>query len=63
MTNQVQLATPLVPEEVSQYGISVEKQSPALILAVNLISPDGSRDELFLSNYICMKPVNCRNPG
>ncbi len=52
VTNQVQLATPLVPEEVSQYGISVEKQSPALILAINLISPDGSRDELFLSNYI-----------
>src|SRR3990167_857272 len=52
VTNQVQLATPLVPEEVSKYGISVEKQSPSLILAVHLISPDGSRDELFLSNYI-----------
>jgi hydrophobe/amphiphile efflux-1 (HAE1) family protein len=52
VTNQVQLATPLVPEEVGKYGISVEKQSPSLILAVHLISPDGSRDELFLSNYI-----------
>lgn len=52
VTNQVQLATPLVPETVSKYGISVEKQSPALILAVHLISPDGSRDDLFLSNYI-----------
>ena len=51
VTNQVQLATPLVPEEVSKYGISVQKQSPELILVVQLISPDGSRDDLFLSNY------------
>lgn len=50
--NRVQLATPRVPEEVSKYGISVNKQSNSLILAVNLISPDGSRDDLFLSNYI-----------
>lgn len=50
--NRVQLATPRVPEEVSKYGISVNKQSTSLILAVNLISPDGSRDDLFLSNYI-----------
>ncbi|HML95967.1 MAG TPA: efflux RND transporter permease subunit [Thermodesulfobacteriota bacterium] len=51
VTNQVQLATPLVPEEVSKYGISVQKQSPSLILVVQLISPDGSRDDIFLSNY------------
>ncbi len=50
--NRVQLATPRVPEEVSKYGISVNKQSTSLVLAVNLISPDGSRDDLFLSNYI-----------
>ena len=50
--NRVQLATPRVPEEVSKYGISVNKQSTSFVLAVNLISPDGSRDDLFLSNYI-----------
>lgn len=50
--NRVQLATPRVPEEVSKYGISVNKQSTSLVLAVNMISPDGSRDDLFLSNYI-----------
>ncbi len=50
--NRVQLATPRVPQEVSQYGISVDKQSTSLILAVNMISPDGTRDDLFLSNYI-----------
>lgn len=50
--NRVQLATPRVPEEVSKYGISVNKQSTSLVLAVNMISPDGTRDDLFLSNYI-----------
>ena len=50
--NRVQLATPRVPEEVAKYGISVNKESTSLILAVNLISPDGSRDDLFISNYI-----------
>lgn len=50
--NRVQLATPRLPEEVSKYGLSVIKQSTSLILVVNLISPDGSRDDLFLSNYI-----------
>jgi len=50
--NRVQLAIPRVPEEVSKYGISVNKESTSLILAVNLISPDGTRDDLFLSNYI-----------
>lgn len=50
--NRVQLVTPRVPEEVSKYGISVNKESTSLILAVNLISPDGTRGDLFLSNYI-----------
>ena len=42
--NRVQLGTPRVPEEVRKFGIDVNKQSTSLILAVNLISPDGSRD-------------------
>ena len=50
--NRVQLATPRVPEEVSKYGISVNKESTALILAFNFTSPDGSRDQLFMSNYV-----------
>lgn len=50
--NRVELAKPRLPEEVSKYGISVNKQSTNLVLGVNLISPDGSRDQIFLSNYI-----------
>ena len=50
--NRVELAKPRLPQEVSQYGISVTKQSPDLTLAVHIVSPDGSRDSLFLSNYV-----------
>jgi multidrug efflux pump len=49
--NRVALAEPRLPEEVRRQGISVAKQSPSFLLVVNLISPDRSRDELFLSNF------------
>jgi len=63
--NRVELAKPRLPEEVSRYGISVSKQSTNLILGVNLISPDGSRDQIFLSNYldIHINDVIKRIPG
>lgn len=48
---RVQLAMPLLPESVQKQGINVQMQSPNILLAINLISPDGSRDPLFLSNY------------
>jgi hydrophobe/amphiphile efflux-1 (HAE1) family protein len=49
--NRVALAQPQLPEEVQRQGISVRKQSTDLTLVVNLISPDHTRDQLFLSNY------------
>ncbi len=49
--NRVQIAQPQLPEEVQREGVRVTKQSTDLTLVVNLISPDGSRDSLFLSNY------------
>ena len=32
-------------------GVTVKKKSPSILLAVNLISPDGRYDDLYLSNY------------
>jgi len=63
--NKVELAKPRLPTEVNNYGLDVEKQSTSLTLAVNLISPDGSRDAIFLSNYIDIhvKDVLQRVPG
>jgi multidrug efflux pump len=49
--NRVSLAEPRLPEEVRRQGVTVTKQSPNFLLVVNMISPDNSRDQLFLSNY------------
>lgn len=49
--NRVQLALPQLPEEVQKQGITIKKKSPDLLLCVNLISPDGRYDDLYLSNY------------
>lgn len=49
--NRVALATPVLPEAVTQQGISTSKQSGNMIQVINLISPNGTYDSLFLSNY------------
>ncbi|HWK68785.1 MAG TPA: multidrug efflux RND transporter permease subunit [Rhizobiaceae bacterium] len=49
--NRASLATPRVPSEVTQLGISSKKRSSSILLGVNLFSPNGTRDAIFLSNY------------
>ena len=49
--NRVALAMPQMPSEVQVQGISVRKTSPNILFAINLISPDGRYDDLYLSNY------------
>lgn len=49
--NRVALAEPTLPAEVKKRGIVVRKRSPDMLMVVNLYSPDGSRNGLFLSNY------------
>jgi multidrug efflux pump len=53
--NRVNLALPVLPEEVRRTGVSVNKQSASMIMCVNLISPDDSRDELYLNNYAILQ--------
>jgi multidrug efflux pump subunit AcrB len=48
---RVQLAQPQLPESVQKQGVNVKMQSPNILLAVNMISPDGRYDPLYLSNY------------
>jgi len=50
--NRVSQAEPKLPEEVKREGITTKKKSTAIVLMVNLYSPDESRDELYISNYI-----------
>src|SRR5437764_6359760 len=49
--NRVALAQPVLPNLVQRRGITVKKKSPSQLLIVNLFSPDGTRDNLYLSNY------------
>lgn len=49
--NRVALAMPQLPPQVQVQGVSTKKRSPSILLAVNLYSPDGRYDDLFLSNY------------
>lgn len=49
--NRVNLALPTLPDVVKQTGVSVKKKSPSILLVVNLFSPNGSKNQLYLSNY------------
>jgi HAE1 family hydrophobic/amphiphilic exporter-1 len=49
--NRVNEATPVLPEEVKRQGVKVEKQSTNITLMINMVSPNGTFDELYISNY------------
>jgi hydrophobe/amphiphile efflux-1 (HAE1) family protein len=49
--NRVSAAEPRLPEDVRRFGISVRKASPDLMMVIHMISPDGSRDQQYISNY------------
>src|SRR5207302_6669324 len=63
--NRVSIAVPRLPEEVQRIGVTVRKKSPDLMLVVHLISPDGSLDQQYISNYatINVKDVIARVDG
>ncbi len=49
--NRVAIAEAKLPEEVKRQGVTTKKKSPSILLCINLISPDGKYDQLYLSNY------------
>ncbi|QJB57144.1 multidrug efflux RND transporter permease subunit [Pseudodesulfovibrio sp. zrk46] len=49
--NRVNLATAQLPQEVRNTGVSVQKQSPDIVLIINLTSDLPQYDSLFLNNY------------
>ncbi len=50
--NRVNLAEPKLPEDVKRQGVKVEKKSTTMVGIVCLYSPNGTYDELYISNYI-----------
>lgn len=49
--NRVALAMPQLPEIVQAQGINVKKKSVNMLLVINLISPQETYDDIYLSNY------------
>ena len=57
--------TAVCREEVQRIGVTVKKKSPDLMMVIHLISPDGSLDQSYISNYatINIKDVLTRVDG
>jgi multidrug efflux pump len=49
--NRVALAMPQLPSQVQNQGITIRKKTPDILMMVNLVSPDGRYDDIYLSNF------------
>ncbi|MBW2055445.1 MAG: efflux RND transporter permease subunit, partial [Deltaproteobacteria bacterium] len=52
LQNRIQLAMSKLPQDVVDQGIGVRRRSSDILGAVEFFSPRGTRDKLFLSNYV-----------
>lgn len=50
--NKLQLAMPLLPQEVQQQGVSVEKSSSSFLMVAGFISDDGSMSQEDIADYV-----------
>ena len=53
--NRVQSALPRLPQQVQQLGVQTRKNTPDILMAVFLTSPDKSHDIQYLSNYATLQ--------
>ena len=53
--NRVSIAQAQLPDQVRQTGVTTKKNSPDLMMVVHLVSPDGSLDQLYISNYATLQ--------
>jgi HAE1 family hydrophobic/amphiphilic exporter-1/multidrug efflux pump len=58
INNRVNKAQPKLPKEAINYGISVKKKSPDMLLVISVYSPDSTFDETFLSNFTSINLVD-----
>src|SRR6195952_2187149 len=49
--NRVGIATPSLPNDVKQLGITTRKRNPSILMLVAIFSPNGSHAVTFLDNY------------
>jgi len=53
--NRVAIAEPRLPEAVRQIGVTTSKQIPDMLMVVHLESTDGSRNQLYISNFAFLR--------
>ena len=65
VNNRVKQVEPRLPLEVRRLGVTVEKGSSSFLQVLAFTSPDGSRDDLFISNYVTLNVLDSlkRIPG
>src|SRR5690606_35785317 len=56
--NRIKQAEAKLPLEVRRQGVTVEKSSSAFLQVLAFYSPDGTRDDLFTSNYVTMNVLD-----
>jgi hydrophobe/amphiphile efflux-1 (HAE1) family protein len=63
--NRLAIAEPRLPQPVREQGVSTSKQSPSLLMVIAPHSPNGTFDQLYLSNYARIYMVDriARVPG
>src|SRR5712692_1546927 len=53
--NRVNLALPLLPDVVKQTGVTTRKRNPDILLIVSVYSPQGTYDQVYLSNFATLQ--------
>jgi hydrophobe/amphiphile efflux-1 (HAE1) family protein len=65
VNNRVKQAEARLPQEVRRQGVTVEKNSTSFLQVLAFNSPDGTLDDLFVSNYVTLNVLDTikRVPG
>ncbi len=58
VTNRVQAALPMMPEEVRKTGVLVSKRSSSILLMISMFSPDGTVNSIDVANYAAINVVD-----
>src|SRR5439155_10785306 len=56
--NRPALAQPQLPAEVTRQGLTIRKKSAALLQVIELYSPKGSYDSIYLSDYATINVID-----
>jgi len=58
LTNRVKIAESRLPDDARRLGVIVKKRSNDILMAMSVISKDGTRDSIYLSNYASINLVD-----